>query len=189
MAIGIINMPNTSAPDSDYLGGRIKDDTGINDGTPINVLTNGDIQEFFSKLMNIAGIVPNGLPDSEYTGHQLIQALLNDTGWILVTVYAAGTSGSQAYYRRVRNRVYLRGYIAVPLVSAWAGGYFTLPVGFRPVAYTYTIPNLQIDSTTGVVTPIHTIIGDTGPVSGFSTASPTHGATIYLDGLSFSIDN
>lgn len=77
MAIGIENYPNITAPDSDYQSGRIKDDTGVNDGTPIDLLTSGDIHEFFAKLMRQAAITPNNVPDNEYSGHQYMAALIN----------------------------------------------------------------------------------------------------------------
>ena len=75
MAIGLQNFPNIIAPNSDFLSGRIKDNPGDGSGTPVNQLTNGDLQEFFSRLMVYAGLTPNDMPDSEYTGHQYIQAL------------------------------------------------------------------------------------------------------------------
>lgn len=75
MAIGIQNFPNIIPADDDYLSGRIKDNPGDGSGTPVNQLTNGDIHEFFAWLMNRAGIIPNGLPDNEYSGHQFIKAL------------------------------------------------------------------------------------------------------------------
>lgn len=74
MAIGIQNFQNIIPPSTDYPSGRIKDDTGIEDGTPVNQETNSDIQEFFAKMMRQAGIDPNGLPDNEYSGNQYWQA-------------------------------------------------------------------------------------------------------------------
>ena len=83
MAIGIVNMPNTASPTSDFPSGRIKDDSGIGDGTPINVLTNGDIQEFFAKLLRQRGVTPSGLPDNEYSGNQTwnaFESIFSDQG-------------------------------------------------------------------------------------------------------------
>lgn len=78
MAIGIENYPNidTSNP-SDYPDGRLKDNPGNRTGTPINRLTNGDLHQFFAKLLRDSGIEANGLPENEYSGHQYIEALLN----------------------------------------------------------------------------------------------------------------
>ena len=60
---------------SNYPFGRIKDDTGAGDGTPVNEFVYGDIHEFFGKLIRLAGIVFNGLPDNEANGYQSIVAL------------------------------------------------------------------------------------------------------------------
>lgn len=76
MARGIQNFPNIVTPDSDYPNGRIKDNPGDATGTPINEYTNGDLQQFFAKIMREAGITPNGLPDNEYSGNQYYQALI-----------------------------------------------------------------------------------------------------------------
>lgn len=78
MAIGIQNFTNVDTSDpTNYPSGQIKDDTGAGDGTPVNVETNGDIQQFFTKLLELAGITASGDPDNETNGYQLIQALTN----------------------------------------------------------------------------------------------------------------
>ncbi len=75
MAIGIQRYNGTViTPDSDYPDGDIKDNTGANDGTDINRISNADIQQFFAKLMRIASILPNGLFDNEYNDFQFIEA-------------------------------------------------------------------------------------------------------------------
>lgn len=73
MCIGIVNYPNRDTSDlTAYPNGQIKNDPS---GTPVNVLTNGDVQIFFDKLLRISGITANGLPDNETNGYQLITAL------------------------------------------------------------------------------------------------------------------
>lgn len=72
MAIGIENFPQINPADADYLSGDIKDQPS---GTPINRLTNGDIQQFFRKLLRLANITPNGTRDNESNGFQTIEAL------------------------------------------------------------------------------------------------------------------
>lgn len=62
------------APNSDYPNGRIKDDTGSQNGTVIDEQSNGDVHQYFAKTMRDAGIVYNNLPDNEYSGNQLYQA-------------------------------------------------------------------------------------------------------------------
>jgi hypothetical protein len=58
-----------------YPNGRIRDNSGSGDGTGVNRLIYGDQHEFFAKLMRLAGLVYNGLPDNEANGYQLIEAL------------------------------------------------------------------------------------------------------------------
>jgi hypothetical protein len=72
MARGIQNFPNVTAPDSDYLDGNVKD---APNGTPVNTLTMSDAWQFFAKLMRVAGLTFNNLPDNESNGYQLYDAL------------------------------------------------------------------------------------------------------------------
>jgi len=58
-----------------YPNGRVKDDGGSGDGTPVNEQTKGDIHEFFDKLLRLCGVKHNGLPDNEVNGYQTIEAL------------------------------------------------------------------------------------------------------------------
>lgn len=95
MAIGLQNYPNIIPPSSDYPSGKIKDDDGTNNGTPIDVQTNGDIQEFFAKLMREDNLTPSGLPDNEYSGNQFFKAFIElATGkpWVYDSSLAAGVS-------------------------------------------------------------------------------------------------
>lgn len=59
-----------------YPNGRIKNQTGIGDGTPVNEEVYGDLHEMKDKLMRLYGIAHNGLPDNEQNGYQLIEALI-----------------------------------------------------------------------------------------------------------------
>lgn len=144
MAIGIRNYPQVTPPDSDYPDGRIKDDTGINDGTPINVKTNGDIQQFFAKLMRLAGLAPNSIPDSEYNGFQLIVALdkfvAPSRAWRNVggggqpsfgTGFSNSSPSDPVRFSIQRNSVRIIGTLG-RLVTAPSLVFFTLPVGLRP---------------------------------------------------------
>jgi hypothetical protein len=71
----LVDKTNVQAPDSDYPFGRIKDNPGNGTGTPVNELVYGDIHQFFEKMMHESGITPNGLPENDYSGFQLFQAL------------------------------------------------------------------------------------------------------------------
>lgn len=70
--------------DSDYPDGDIKDKSTGGPGTKINRKSNADIQQFFAKLMRMAQITPNSLPDNEYNMFQLVEAafILGRGGWI-----------------------------------------------------------------------------------------------------------
>lgn len=73
------NVINTIPPSIDYPFGRLKDDTGINDGTPICEENNGDIQETVTFFMNRSKKTPNGLPDNVTNGYQIANAI-RETG-------------------------------------------------------------------------------------------------------------
>jgi len=78
MAIKLSDKPNVTAPGGAYSYGDIKDNSGSNDGTPVNRLCYGDFHQFFEKLMAEAGVVHNGLPDNDTNTYQLFQALLGN---------------------------------------------------------------------------------------------------------------
>lgn len=68
----------TNVDKSDPIGypdGRIKNNDGTGNGTPVNESTKGDLHQMLQKLMRLYGIVPNGLPDNEINDFQLISAL------------------------------------------------------------------------------------------------------------------
>lgn len=76
MARLLEDQTNVEAPSADYPSGRIKNDSGVGDGTPVSESLYGDIQQFFAKLFRDAGsITPNGLPDNETNGWQTNDAL------------------------------------------------------------------------------------------------------------------
>lgn len=76
MARSLENKQNVQAPDSDYPYGRIKDDDGTGNGTPVNEQVYGDFHQFFAKLLSASGISPNELSENAYSGFQYFQALL-----------------------------------------------------------------------------------------------------------------
>ncbi len=61
---------------ANYPNGRIKNNTGAGDGTPVNEIVYGDIHEAKDKLMRDYGIAYNGLPDNVTNGYQLVDALV-----------------------------------------------------------------------------------------------------------------
>lgn len=69
---------NSNVDNSDlanYPNGRIKDNTGAGDGTPVSERTKGDIHQFFEKVMRLYGLSSNELPDNELNGFQLVDAV------------------------------------------------------------------------------------------------------------------
>lgn len=66
---------NNSDP-ANYPDGRIKNNTGGGNGTPVNEEVYGDIHEMKDKLMRLYGIEHNGLPDNETNGYQFVEALV-----------------------------------------------------------------------------------------------------------------
>jgi len=72
------NQSNIDLSDAtNYPNGRIKNNTGGGDGTPINEEVYGDFHEMKDKLMRLAGIAHNNLPDNELNGYQFIEALIH----------------------------------------------------------------------------------------------------------------
>lgn len=158
MAIGLENFPNITPADSDYPSGRIKDDTGANDGTPIDVETNGDIQEFFAKLMRLAGTTPNGLPDNEYTGHQYIDALQK--------IYTAGVIESKGGLQ-IKTAVYPLGFWNMSL-----GVIKNIPHGLNRTSIVSV--NVLIYQNTAYNYPIDFFDVSSGLVSGWAFCSNTN---------------
>ena len=60
------NLPNVSAPTAEFPYGDVNDNTGTNNGTPLNRASMSDMFQFFAKLADEAGVVPNDVVDNEY---------------------------------------------------------------------------------------------------------------------------
>ncbi len=75
MAIPLKDKENVLPPSPGYPFGDILDDTGANDGTPVNRSVYADFHQFFAKLAFESGIVLNGVPDNESNGFQYFEAL------------------------------------------------------------------------------------------------------------------
>lgn len=77
MARSKLNQQNIdNSNPSLYLQGRIKDNTGSGDGTPVSEAVYGDIHQTLAKVMDLYNISYNGLPDNEQNGYQFIEALI-----------------------------------------------------------------------------------------------------------------
>ncbi len=75
----LANITNVDAPSTNYPSGRIRNKNTSTDpitrGTPVVEEIYGDQIQFFQKLMSLAGLTANDLPDNVENGYQLIEAL------------------------------------------------------------------------------------------------------------------
>ena len=68
------NKVDVVAPDGTNPYGSIFDDTGADDGTPLDKDLFQDAMIFFERLIDLSGIVANGNRDNSVTGFQLYEA-------------------------------------------------------------------------------------------------------------------
>ncbi len=142
MARNLANQTNVNPPSADFPSGRIRDDTGAGDGTPVDEALYGDIHQFFMKLARENGVVFNNLPESNFNTYQLYQALVNeietrigsDSSWISFALGGNWQEVVQSRYRLTKeDRLELRGQLRKNPGPATSGEIiFTLPAGFRP---------------------------------------------------------
>lgn len=93
MAIGLENYPNLDTSDlANFPAGKIKDNDGSGNGTPVNALVYGDIHQFFFALLTIAGIAASGVPEGAVNGYQYLQALTTYIRATFATESARGTA-------------------------------------------------------------------------------------------------
>ncbi|KKL54820.1 hypothetical protein LCGC14_2261590 [marine sediment metagenome] len=145
MARILANKPNVQAPGGDYPFGRIKDVVpSVSPGTPVDEEVQGDFHQFFEKLMSLASVAANDLPDNNNDGFQWIEALqktrftLADT-WNAVTFAnnwvneGSGTYHNLEYTLDNLGFIHLRGHIKRSDGNTGDNvRIFTLPTGFRP---------------------------------------------------------
>jgi len=71
------NQPNVNNSDpTNYPFGRIQNNTGAGNGTPVNEQIYGDIHVTIAKAMDLYGIIGNDLPDNEVIGYQILDAFI-----------------------------------------------------------------------------------------------------------------
>lgn len=75
MAIKLQNKQDVYAPDGTWPYGDLIDDTGANDGTPVDKQVYGDFHQYFARLLAVSGITANGLFDNATNGFQYYEAL------------------------------------------------------------------------------------------------------------------
>lgn len=188
----LANKTNVSAPDTDYEYGRIKDNAGLNDGTPVDVEVYGDMHQFLERLIDQSGVVANGLPDNKTNGYQLFEALqkLIDPDFTSSGITFASISlntwanlGSGHYnvgYKVTGNEVKLCGAATIAGLAVGSPTIFTLPSAARPASICEVIAKARIG---GSFAAVSLVINTDGTVT--IDSSSTSSCNIYLDGLSF----
>lgn len=142
----IIDFQNTDAPGGGFPYGRVRNNNGTNNGTPVVEETMGDVWQFFARLMALASITSNGDPESSTDGFQFIEALgesvlgkwedassLLINGWTVSagSVFEIRIAGASNLDPRFGD-VEFRG--CIENASVFANGVFiNMPVGFRPL--------------------------------------------------------
>lgn len=91
MAIPLSSKPNTVAPGGAFPYGDIRDDSGANDGTPVNTEVYGDFHQFFAVLMATTSTIYNGLRENATNGFQYLLAL---TAYIRLVTASETESGT-----------------------------------------------------------------------------------------------
>ncbi len=94
MAYKLEDLTNVIAPSGSFSKGRIRDDDGSRNGTPVNEQLLGDMTQLFAKLMAEANITPSGNPDNQNV-NQIFDALrLVKSAWEDGTDTSPGTIAS-----------------------------------------------------------------------------------------------
>ena len=122
MAIKLEDKPGVQAPNVAYPFGRPKDNSGSNDGMPLNVLTHGDFHQFFAKMMAESGIVYNDQPDNATDGFQywlaLVEAIESNSGnYSAISGITAGAGISISF---LDAREYRNGKIMISAVLTFS---------------------------------------------------------------------
>lgn len=188
MAILLQNKPNVVAPGGAYPFGNIKDNTGANDGTPLNTLVHADFHQFFAKMLDDSGIGANGLPDNSVNGFQYYLALLAvikaktiNEDW-QTSLFSSNTDG--ILFKKCTD-----GFVEIYGVLSYLTAR-TLPVGYRPVGnYTFTSGVAVQNSGTPVVGAVQINIANTGVITTTPALTITGGgayANIFVN-LKFTI--
>lgn len=187
---------NVVAPGGSYPYGRIKNDTGSGDGTPVSEALYGDMHQFFARLMALGGVTPNNNPDNTANGFQLVEALQKyvhpdwtTTGITYFTIGpftwadndATGTTDYPVSYKNGINEIMLAGSATLSSTSTPGDiGIITLPSGARPAKRQRVLARV-IRSGTPSVESI--IIENTGEVKVTMMAGTFTNVTVIFDGI------
>ena len=164
MAIKLENKVNTEAPSTAYPFGNIKDNTGSNNGTPVDKNVYADFHQFFAKMMSESGIVYNDLPDNNTDGFQywlaLVEAVKNNCNFY-TDISASVTENSNITPITKVVRQYSNGDIMVKFTGTITGNISVLspilsglPVGLQNIVLPFYVQNgfstpVALNGTTG----------------------------------------
>lgn len=167
MARSLENKTNVDAPDSDYPYGRIRNNNGTGNGTPVNEQVYGDFHQFFAKLLAEAGITPNELPDNAYSGFQYFEALIelikDQDDWINLTLINSATNFgiNPCRYRVTRgNRLEISARFTSSGSASGSYAFANIPSGLIPQNYGMSVAIVNV---TDEVPALLSIVGDLSP--------------------------
>jgi len=176
MAIKLEDKPNTVAPNADYPYGNIQDNTGSNNGTPVNTLVYADFHQFFAKMMAESGIVYNDQPDNATDGFQywlaLVEAIKNNCAFfddisssIILNGSITALTKSIKSFKNGFTRVIIQvtGSTTISANSNLATG-FTVPIGTE-------MPIRAIVTVGGVNTGVDLILNSIGQLKNLTAIS------------------
>lgn len=158
MATGIQNYTDVSTPDSDYPNGNIKDDTGADDGTPVDKQVYADMHQTLAKLLRLSSITPTGLPDNEYSGFQYIEAMIGLFGDGRQKVFITGPAASTLVYGQFNPDVIIS-------EDAASGQALSCNIGGAPLISKIKIRNYSFNTVSAVAFSGETFNGAASPFS------------------------
>jgi len=205
MAIKLTTKQNTDAALFPYNFGKIRDNSGPNDGTPVNTQVYGDFHQFFAGLLLAGSITANDLAENGTNGYQYSLALQNvpklqtdffhTVGAPLQPAFQNSFATSSlsstlgAAYRSLdrTNEVIFRGAFQRSIESNGVT-VFTLPIAYRPQA-NKMIPILMYNNST-FKPGILLIDFATGNVTVSCNAGDGATTAYYIiDGVSYSLQD
>lgn len=128
---------NVTAPDATWPYGDLNDNPGDNSGTPVNKELLTDVLQLMEKIIDEAGITPNGNPDNDANGWQLYEALV---------------SGGRKYW--VYTALITQSGTNAPTVKVLEN---TLPAG--AIVWAYSAPGIYTGTLVGAFTADKTFAG------------------------------
>lgn len=114
MAVRLRDKENVDAPASPFIYGNVRDNPGDGTGTPANKATFADYLQFFERLMDIASVVFNGLPENLSNGFQYADAL---TAYI--TSFIAGARYEWESADSLKANIAQPAWIPITLKNSW----------------------------------------------------------------------